>query len=90
MRIRDDGKHEYRLDLARRMMQASGEGTKSGAYDFAFENMLAVIKNYQAAAEHPDMTPELAEILSTENLRIEHNGYDVDVTPSRKARAESD
>lgn len=72
------------------MMQASGEGTKSGAFDFAFENMLAVIKNYQAVADHPDMTPELAEMLSTPNLRIEYNGYDVEVTQSRKARAETE
>ena len=37
---------------------------------------------------HPDMTPELAEVLSTLHVEIEHQGYDVEVAPSRRARAE--
>ena len=37
---------------------------------------------------HPDMTPELAAVLSTPHIEIEHQGYDVDVSPSRRARAE--
>ena len=52
-------------------MQVSGEGTKSGAFDFVLEHTLASLRNYQAAAGHPDMTPELAEILSTESVEIE-------------------
>ena len=30
---------------------------------------------------HPDMTPELAEVLSTPHVEIEHQGYDVEVAP---------
>ena len=90
MRIKTDGKHEYRLDLIRRVMQASEEGTKSGALDFALEHTLSSLQNYERAAKHPDMTPELAELLSTESVAIEHRGYDVDVRPSRKARAETE
>jgi hypothetical protein len=34
------------------------------------------------------MTPELAEVLSTPRVEIEHQGYDVEVAPSRRARAD--
>ena len=37
MRIKTDGKHEYRLDQLRRVMQAADEGTKSAAFDFSTE-----------------------------------------------------
>lgn len=90
MRIKTDGKHEYRLDLIRRVMQQSGEGTKSGALDFALEHTLTSLRTIEEAADHPDMTPELAEVLSTDQVEIEYYGYDVDVKPSRKARAEAD
>ena len=32
--------------------------------------------------------PELAEVLNTPYVEIEHQGYDVDVSPSRRARAQ--
>jgi hypothetical protein len=88
MRIKTDGTHEYRLDLLRRVMQRTGEGTKSGAFDFATEYTLQMLDAIDEASEHPDMTPELAEVLSTSHIEIEHRGYDVDVSPSRRARAE--
>jgi hypothetical protein len=37
MRIKTDGKHDYRTDQLRRIMQATDEGTKSGAFDFSTE-----------------------------------------------------
>ena len=88
MRIKTDGTHEYRLDLLRRVMQRTGEGTKSGAFDFATEYTLQMLDAIDEASQHPDMTPELAEVLSTPHVEIEHQGYDVEVSPSRRARKE--
>ena len=87
MRIKTDGAHEYRLDHLRRVMQQTGEGTKSGAFDFATEYTLQMLDAIEEASQHPDMTPELAEVLSTPHVEIEHRGYDVEVSPSRRARA---
>jgi hypothetical protein len=69
-------------------MQRTGEGTKSGAFDFATEYTLAMLDAIDEASQHPDMTPELAEVLSTPHVEIEHQGYDVEVSPSRRARKE--
>ena len=88
MRIKTDGTHEYRLDRLRRVMQRTGEGTKSGAFDFATEYTLQMLDAIAEASDHPDMTPELAAVLSTPHVEIEHQGYDVEVSPSRRARAE--
>ena len=87
MRIKTDGTHEYRLDLLRRVMQRTGEGTKSGAFDFATEYTLQMLDAIEEASDHPDMTPELAAVLSTPHVEIEHQGYAVDVAPSRRARS---
>jgi hypothetical protein len=62
MRIKTDGAHEYRLDLLRRVMQQTGEGTKSGAFDFATEYTLQMLDAIEEASQHPDMTPELAAV----------------------------
>ena len=88
MRIKTDGAHEYRLDRLRRVMQQTGEGTKSGAFDFATEYTLQMLDAIEEASQHPDITPELAEVLSTPHVEIEHRGYDVEVSPSRRARAQ--
>ena len=89
MRIKTDGAHEYRLDLLRRVMQQTGEGTKSGVFDFSTEFTLQMLDAIAEASDHPDMTPELAAVLSTPHVEIEHQGYDVEVSPSRRARAEA-
>ena len=88
MRIKTDGAHEYRLDLLRRVMQRTGEGTKSGAFDFSTEYSLQMLDAIEEASQHPDMTPDLAEVLSTPHVEIEHQGYDVEVALSRRARAD--
>ena len=67
-------------------MQRTGAGTKSGAFDFSTEYSLQMRKAIEKASQHPDMTPELAGVLSTPHVEIEHRGYDVDVSPSRRAR----
>ena len=88
MRIKTDGTHEYRLDRLRRVMQRTTEGAKSGAFDFSTEFTLLMLRAIEEASDHPDVTPELAEVLSTSHVEIEHRGYDVDVSPSRRARTE--
>ena len=52
------------------------------------EFTLQMLKAIEEASQHPDMTPELAEVLSTPHVEIEHQGYDVGVAPSRRARAD--
>ena len=89
MRIKTDGKHEYRVDQLRRIMQAAGEGTKSGAFDFSTEFTLRMLENLDCAVHHPDMTEELAEVLSTPTVDLTyHIEADLDVNPSRRARAD--
>lgn len=46
-------------------MQQTGEGTKSGAFDFSAEFTLEILRNIEKVADHPDMIPALAEELST-------------------------
>ena len=87
MRIKTDGSHEYRLDRLRRVMQQTGEGTKSGAFDFSTEFTLQMLDAIDEASDHPDMTPELAAVLSTPHVEVKHQGYDVEVSPSRRARS---
>ena len=60
--------------------------SKSGAFDFSTEFTLQMLDAIEEASDHPDMTPELAEVLSTPHVEIEHQGYNVDVSPSRRAR----
>jgi hypothetical protein len=89
MRIKTDGKHEYRLDQLRRIMQATAEGTKSGAFDFSTEFTLRMLDNLDQAVNHPDMTEELAEILSTPTVSLTYQvETDLDVKPSQRARAD--
>ena len=72
MRINIDGRHEYRLDLLRRVMQQTGEGTKSGAFDFSTEFTLQIPRNLDQTLKHPDMTEELAEVLSIPTVDVEY------------------
>ena len=91
MRINTDGHHEYRLDLLRRVMQQTGEGTKSGTFDFSTEFTLQMLRNLDQALDHPDMTPELAEVLSTPSVQLEYQvETNLDVAPSQRARADAD
>jgi len=67
-------------------MQRTDEGTKSGAFDFSTEYTLQMLRAIEEASDRPDVTPELAEVLSTPHVEIEHQGYNVDISPSRRAR----
>lgn len=91
MRINTDSKHEYRLDLLRQVMQRSGEGTKSGAFGFSTEFTVQMLENLERAIQHPDMTKELAEVLSTPSVNLTYQiQADLDVSPSQRARAVDD
>ena len=50
-------------------MQQTGEGTKSGAFDFSTEYSLQMLDAIEEASAHPDMTPEFAEVLSTPRIK---------------------
>jgi len=89
MGIKTDGKHEYRLDQLRRIMQATEEGTKSGAFDFSTEFTLRILDNLDQAIHHPDVTEELAEVFSTPTVDLTYRiEADFDVNPSQQARTD--
>ena len=72
MRIRTDGEYDWRTDLYDKTAERFGVGTKSGGIDAACEFSTQMLRNLERAAEHPDMTEDLAELLSTANVTVEH------------------
>ena len=72
MQIKTDGNHEYRLDQLRRVMQQADENTKSGAFDFSTAFTLQMLRNPDQALDHPDMTEELADVLSTPSVELKY------------------
>jgi hypothetical protein len=70
MRIRTDGDYAHRLDAIEAAMDALDENTKTAAVIAACEHVRQDRRAKEKALEHPDMTPELAEILSTRELRL--------------------
>jgi hypothetical protein len=81
MRINTNGEKEYRTELYERTAEHFGVGTKSGGIDAACEFSTQMLRNLEHAAEHDDMTEDLAELLSTVNVTVEHRvvtGIDID------------
>lgn len=70
MRIRTDGDYAHRLDAIEAAMDALDENTKTAAVVAACEHARFDRKAKQRALAHSDMTPELAEILSTPHFRL--------------------
>ena len=70
--INSSGDYAWRADLYDRVGEQLGERTTSGAIDGACEFTEQMIPNLQKAIDHPDMTPELAEILSTRTVQLEY------------------
>ena len=70
--IRSSGDYAWREDLYDRVGEQLGERTKAGAIDGACEFTEEMLPNLERAMEHPDMTEELAEILSTKLARLEY------------------
>lgn len=81
MRIRTNGDYDWRTDLYDEAAESFGEGTRSGGIDAACEFSNQMLRNLERAVNHPDMTPELAEVLSTANVAVEYRveaGIDID------------
>lgn len=65
MRLRTEGNLEYRKDHIRQVMKMTGEETKTGAIDYSLEFTIHHLRSLETARDHPDLTPELADALST-------------------------
>lgn len=72
MRIKSDGKYEYRKDLYDQAGELLGESTRSKGLDASAEFTRRMMKNLERAADHPDMTAELAEVLSTPRVTVRY------------------
>ena len=70
IRINTDGDYAWRLDLYDRTADRLGENTRTRTIDESCEFTLAMLDNLEEAIEHPDMTEELAEVLSTDTARL--------------------
>jgi hypothetical protein len=81
MRIQTSGDYEWRTDHYDRTTDRLDEGTRSGGIDGACEFTQEMLDNLEEAVEHPDMTEELAELLSTTNVTVEYRvetGLEID------------
>lgn len=72
MRINTDGKYAWRTDLYDRVGELLGESTRSGAVDGAAAFTEEMLENLERVADHPDMTEELADELSTSDVTVEY------------------
>jgi hypothetical protein len=81
MRIRTNGDYDWRTDLYDDTAESFGVGTKSAGIDAACQFSTQMLRNLERAAEHDDMTEDLAELLSTTNVTVEHRtitGLEID------------
>ena len=72
MRIRTDGKFAYREELVDDVADLLDENTRVGAVEASAEFTQAMLPALAEAVEHPDMTEELAEVLSTRAVEVEY------------------
>jgi len=70
MRIRTDGDYVHRIDTIQAAMTALDENTKTAAVLAACEHARQDRRAKEKALAHPDMTEELAELLSTSELQL--------------------
>lgn len=70
--IKSSGEYAWREVLYDRVGEQLGENTRSGAIDGACEFTEQMLPNLDWALEHPDMTEELAEVLSTSMVELEY------------------
>lgn len=73
MRIETSGKYAWRTDLYDDVGELLDENTRSGAVDGACEFTKEMLPALECAVKHPDMTEELAEVLSTSAVSIEYS-----------------
>lgn len=70
MRIRTDGDYEHRkytIEDAARVWDCNKTQAVMRSCEFSEE----MIRNLEKALQHPDMTDELAEVLSTRHVELE-------------------
>jgi hypothetical protein len=72
MRIRTSGESEWRLGLYDDVGELLDENTRSGAIDASCLFTRQMLPALEKAVEHPDMTEELAEILTTPTVDVEY------------------
>ena len=72
MRIRTDGKFAYREDLVDDVADLLDENTRVGAVEASCKFTQAMLPALDEAVEYPDMTEELAEVLSTRAVNVEY------------------
>lgn len=72
MRINTDGNYTFREDLYDDVGDRLEENTRSGAIDASCMFTKEMLRNLEQAIEHPDMTPELADLLSTSQVNLEY------------------
>lgn len=75
MRIRTDGDYAHRLDAIEAAMDALDENTKTAAVVAACEHARLDRKAKQRALAHPDMTEELAAVLSTSVMQLSYETH---------------
>lgn len=71
MRIRTDGNKAYRRDVIARASEI-WECNQTDAVINSCEFTDRMLANLERALEHPDMSEDLAEILSTPNVRLRY------------------
>jgi hypothetical protein len=72
MRIETGGKYEWRIELYDDAGDLLNESTRSGAVDGACEFTKEMLPALERAVEHPDMTEDLADVLSTSVVEVEY------------------
>lgn len=72
MRINTSDKYEWRTDLYDRVGDLMNESTRSGAVDASAQFTEEMMHNLERVMDHPDMTPELAALLSTSQVELEY------------------
>ena len=72
MRIRTGGNYEWRLGLYDDVGALLDEPTRSGAIDASCEFAQEMLPALERAVEHPDMTEDLAQTLSTSVVDVEY------------------
>lgn len=70
MRINTSDQYEYRIDLYEKTADRLGETYKAKGIDRACWFTEEMLRNLGEALEHPDMTPALAEVLSTKRVQL--------------------
>lgn len=72
MRIETSDEYAWRTDLYDEAGEQLGERARSKAIDGACEFTNQMLPALRRAVEHPDMTEELAEVLSTNVVAVEY------------------